>query len=101
MRSLAMVTGCGSRAGGSNAARVAVKALEEMSYSQIREKWCHNSDYSREIKTYTDKDGRICRLDNHDPIYADALPFDTFAECVNEQPKEWIIEGVIAHDEDF
>jgi hypothetical protein len=32
--------------------------------------------------------------------YPNALPFDLFEDCINESPKAWLIENVIALDED-
>ncbi|UFW82989.1 helicase RepA family protein [Bradyrhizobium barranii] len=38
--------------------------------------------------------------DDNDADYSHALPFDTFEDCWTESPKRWLIENVIALEED-
>jgi AAA domain len=73
-----------------------------MSYSQIRGKWYDDSDYSKEIEVKLEEDGiTYTQDDQHDIVPVNALRYKTLAECAeDEAPKTWVIEGVIALDED-
>ena len=53
------------------------------------------------VKTKLAEDGKTYRDDDeYEPVPVDALHFKTFAECADENPKTWLIEGVIALEED-
>ncbi|MCC8954099.1 AAA family ATPase [Bradyrhizobium sp. Pear77] len=56
-------------------------------------------DDGKEIKTYVDQ-GVTYREDTGEPVPVDALPFKSFADFANEDPKTWLIKGVIALEED-
>jgi len=50
-------------------------------------------------KTTVDENG-IIEDENGEVVTARALTFKTFADCANEEPKSWLIKGVIALNED-
>ena len=51
------------------------------------------------VETRVDERGHV--IDENDDVVAlHALPFKSFADCAEEQPKDWLIEGVLALNED-
>jgi len=51
------------------------------------------------VKTRVDEQGHVVD-ENNDVVTLHALPFKSFADCANEPPKHWLIEGVLALNED-
>jgi hypothetical protein len=72
-----------------------------MSYYKIDERWHDEEDGGKEIRTHVGKDGITYRTGtDYDVVPVDALPFRSAADCAEESPKEWLIDGVIALRED-
>jgi len=53
----------------------------------------------KEIKTYVE-DGITYNSEDSEVVPIEALTVTSLAECANEPPKEWLIDGVIAFKED-
>jgi RecA-family ATPase len=72
------------------------------SYYEYNGKW-YEDGRDEAIKTKVGDDGIMRRTDDYDGddiIPIAALPFKSLAEFTNDNPKRWVIEGVVALEED-